>query len=94
MGVKNGVRIIKMILEKPMPSYIVIGGYKTSCTYEGQQPTCPTNTRASAKKRQTKNQLKQLHTTVTTSHSEDQQFIIIIIIITIITPTHKAAALN
>ena len=32
-GVGNGVRIIKIVLNKP----IVIGGYKTGCTYDGQQ---------------------------------------------------------
>ena len=39
-GVKNGVRIIKMIPNKPIPSYIIIGGYRTGCTYEGQIATC------------------------------------------------------
>ena len=39
VGVKNGVRIIKMVLNKPIPSYVVIGGYRTGCTYEGQQAT-------------------------------------------------------
>ena len=29
-----------MVINKPMPSYAVIGGYKTGCTYEGQQTTC------------------------------------------------------
>ena len=37
---KNKVRIVKMVLNKPIPSYVIIGGYKTGCTYEGQQATC------------------------------------------------------
>ena len=39
-NVKNGIWIVKMVLNKPIPSYVVIGGHKTGCTYEGQQTTC------------------------------------------------------
>lgn len=39
-GVLNGVRVLHIRLRQPIPSYITINGFQTSCVYNGQKPTC------------------------------------------------------
>ena len=38
--VKNGIRCVRMDLNKHIPSYITIGGTRALVTYEGQMKTC------------------------------------------------------
>ncbi|KXJ80066.1 hypothetical protein RP20_CCG026746 [Aedes albopictus] len=39
-GVYNGVRILHMKIERPIPSYVTIEGHETSISYPGMQKTC------------------------------------------------------
>jgi len=39
-NVSNGVRIVMMTLNKHIPSYIAIAGYRALVTYDGQPQTC------------------------------------------------------
>ena len=39
-GLKNGVWKVKMVVQKPIPSNLVISGYKIEIFYRGQIPTC------------------------------------------------------
>jgi hypothetical protein len=38
--VSNGVKIVHMTLTKHIPSYVIIDGYRTLTSYEGQPQTC------------------------------------------------------
>lgn len=39
-GLPNGVRILRMRITKPVPSYVVVAGEMTLCTHKNQIPTC------------------------------------------------------
>lgn len=39
-GLPNGVRILRMRITKPLPSYVVVAGEMTLCTHKNQIPTC------------------------------------------------------
>jgi flagellar biosynthesis GTPase FlhF len=39
-GIKNGVRIVRMVLKRSIPSYITVNGEVTYVTYLNQPPTC------------------------------------------------------
>lgn len=39
-GVYNGVRILHMKIERPIPSYVTIAGHETSILYPGMTKTC------------------------------------------------------
>jgi hypothetical protein len=39
-GIKNGVRIVRMVLKRSIPSYITVNGEVTYVTYFNQPPTC------------------------------------------------------
>lgn len=39
-GIPNGVRLVRMKLQKPIPSYITVENERTLVTYKGQVATC------------------------------------------------------
>lgn len=39
-GVPNGIRLLRMKLQKPIPSYITVENQRTLVTYKGQEATC------------------------------------------------------
>lgn len=39
-GIPNGVRVVRMEIEKPIPSYITIGTELTTVVHKNQTPTC------------------------------------------------------
>lgn len=39
-GIPNGVRVVRMKIEKPIPSYITIDSHQTTVLYRNQETTC------------------------------------------------------